>query len=226
MQTLLAAKSAYIFDWDGTIINTLPQKAKHFSRVMQGWLAQQGIACSIDEVEQEFYRLSGRPRPLLLSAMAQRWGVVLQSHEYERLSAEITRLNTQNLSQSLVYDDAMRLLRALCARRVKIFISSSVPQDELQALVSRAMPVEISDAFSAILGTTASIGKGAGHIQWLATTHGISLNAMLVLGDDEADVVLAREAGVDVVFVHRRGPIPKQAVWCVKSLDEVSKWIL
>lgn len=211
------AKRVFIFDWDGTLFDSMSAKTESFSTVISNHLP-----CGKDEAAAHYRRLSGHPRREIFAAVAKACGTTLAPETIEAMSGELTALNLEALKQAPLFDDALSLLHALQQMNKSIFISSSVPQDELQTLVAAKLPV----IPKAVFGSSPGFSKGKEHIARIRAQSNADALECIVIGDDRADAELSQAAGVDAVIVDREGRFESASFARISSLQEVTSCLI
>lgn len=193
----MASIKAVIFDWDGTVVDTMPLKIQNaseaFSRVFG--------ACP-RRVKETYEKYSGVPRKELFQFIAQESiGRKLSHSEFQQLSAEFTRTNLENYKKNSVFDEASRsALQSLKKKGLRLFVSSSAVQDEVMGL---AVELGLDNLFDEILGSRDGFRKGKEHIQYLSDAYQIPVHQMAMVGDERADIRLSQKVGVMAIGVTR-----------------------
>jgi phosphoglycolate phosphatase-like HAD superfamily hydrolase len=207
---------AILFDWDGTLMNTLDIKARNAGRAFQGVLE----SCP-EQVESAYRRHSGRPRRELFDAIAADvHGGPLDEGIYRVLNDAFSKLNGSTAGPDRVFPDVPPALCRLRGMGFALGISSSVPTRELRAAVSTA---GLEALFDFVLGSEPGCGKGRGHVEWIRRQNGWKAGDLCFVGDDVADIQLAREAGIPVVA--RVGTHPREALQ-VRAPDHIIQSLL
>lgn len=214
----LHTKRVFVFDWDGTILDSMPLKSLNFVRAFKSVIPesiQPGLA---DSVKGHYLRLSGHPRKYIFYEILNLLNLEPDKIFYDRFNAAFEVLNKQNLIHAKLFFDALDLLRALIDEGRQIFISSSVPPKELVDLVDAVLPSLIRRNISSILGSLDDFSKGRGHLQWIVSETGTTRDQILVVGDDLADYDLSLEAGVDCILVDRKCMLRGRKISAVSDL--------
>lgn len=201
----LHEKKVFVFDWDGTILDSMSMKSRNFEQAFRSVITVGSKSKLIDDVAGHYLRLSGRPRKYIFVQILNLLNLDEEQASFERFNLEFEALNKRDLIHAEVFEDAFELLKELAGHNRKIFISSSVPQRELVDLVDAILPDYIRHGISSVLGSEDGFAKGIGHLQWIMKETGASCDQLLVIGDDIADHELSLEAGVDCILVDRTG---------------------
>ncbi|MBU1425693.1 MAG: HAD hydrolase-like protein [Gammaproteobacteria bacterium] len=201
----LHEKKVFVFDWDGTILDSMAMKSRNFDQAFRSVITVGSKSKLIDDVAGHYLRLSGRPRKYIFVQILNLFNLDEEQASFERFNLEFETLNKRDLIHADVFEDAFELLKELAGHNRKIFISSSVPQRELVELVEAILPDSIRNGISSVLGSEDGFAKGIGHLRWIMKETGAPCDQLLVIGDDIADYELSFEAGVDCILVDRTG---------------------
>lgn len=221
LEALLKDKEVFVFDWDGTILDSMELKSVNFGQAfcsIQAGFQEQGLA---DSVAGHYLRLSGHPRKRIFLQIMAILGKEAEPDSFERFNDAFERLNKASLIHARIFPDALALLEELIKRGRRIFISSSVPPQELADLVDATLPAPARAGITAILGSRDGHTKGQGHLRTIMQETGAPQDKLLVFGDDPADHELTSEAGVDCILVDRSGILNPQGIRIVGSLIEI-----
>ena len=221
LHTKFYCKRVFVFDWDGTILDSMPMKSQNFVQAFQSAIPESVKLGLADNVAGHYLRLSGHPRKYIFFEILNLLHLEAAQISYDRFNAVFEALNKQNLIHADLFPDAAELLRALVEDNRQIFISSSVPPKELVELVDVALPSLIRHNISSILGSVDGFSKGKSHLQWIMNETGATINQLLVIGDDVADYELSFEAGVDCILVDRKGTLLESKINTVSDLNQI-----
>lgn len=217
----LAKKHVFVFDWDGTLFDSMAAKTRTFAAVMHDWLAAKGAAMAEDEVARLYRRYSGEPRRMIFQKIAHDAGTQASDDDCEAMSAALFARNRAALEDAPLFNDALPCLEALLDGDKRLCLSSSVPQAELSHFVERKLPGGVRARLGAILGSQPGLTKGPGHLGAIRTTTGADAAEVLVIGDDIADRELSHHAGIESVLVDRDGHLPPHTPH-ISSLYEIT----
>lgn len=221
LKHLLQCKEVFVFDWDGTILNSMEIKSRNFSQAFCSTLLCRQEQELRDKVASHYLRLSGHHRKRIFLQIITDMGNETKPGSYEHFNDAFEELNRASLIHARIFPDALNLLEALIKRGNRIFISSSVPPQELADLVEATLPESFRTGIAEILGSSDDHTKGLGHIETVMHKTGATQDKLLVLGDDPADHELSGEAGVDCILVDRLGKPSLAGIRAVRSLIEV-----
>jgi phosphoglycolate phosphatase-like HAD superfamily hydrolase len=185
-----------LFDWDGTLVNSLDIKIHN-----AGKLFAQKLALDPQKVEASYRRHSGVPRHQLFEAICRENGLAsLSPARFDRLSERFSEMNLAALSDphtpGLVPEETPATLRALKAHGSRMYVSSSSVEQELELL---AHGLGLRDYFDGILGSRPGFGKGPQHVAYVLEETSAGREQLVMVGDDVTDVRLGQQAGVLMV---------------------------
>ena len=191
----MTARYAHVvLDWDGTVVDTLHDKARNAAQVLSAALGAPAAA-----IEAAYLRHSGVARRVLFDRIASDTAArALSDPEFERLSAEFTSVNLARLAPAALQPGAEAALYALARRGVRLALSSSAPPEDLDPRVERS---GLRPLFDAVLASRPGFAKGPEHVASLCARWAVSPADLLAVGDEAADVALARAAGANVALV-------------------------
>jgi len=202
-KTSFESKKIIVFDWDGTIFDSMKAKIQSFSSVVSTYFCEIGVLTNPNDVANIYLKYSGRPRKEIFLKVAKEANYKLETSNIDELNKRLFLKNRTALANINIFPDALRLLKLLAGTDFLVYISSSVPQVELNYFVSIALPEDLISRFSGILGSADNFSKGYQHIDFIVEHSRKSLNEILVIGDDESDFHLSKSAGVTCILVDR-----------------------
>ena len=208
MLPTIAQKKIFVFDWDGTLFDSMAAKTISFAAVVSAWLARNGAPMSMPEVARCYRLYSGAPRRTIIRKIAQEAGANALDADCNAMSEALFEHNRTALETARLFDDALPCLDKLLARNKTLCLSSSVPQAELSHFVKRKLPASLRNRLAAVLGSQPALSKGSGHLGAIRTVTGADAAEVIVIGDDIADRDLSAEVGIDAVLVDRDGHLP------------------
>jgi len=190
-----------VFDWDGTLIESLPLKIKN-----AGILFEETFGVSGADVETAYRIHSGIPRRQLFEAICADNGLPpLTDAQFSSLSAEFTKRNRAAVSRVEVESVVLLTLAALNEKGYPLFISTSAVPDEV---LSVTKSLKLDRYFQEILGSQGDFTKGPVHIEYILGKLSIPKDRIWFVGDEPSDVRLGKQAGVRTVV--KTGSHPKE----------------
>lgn len=184
-----------LFDWDGTLLNSLDVKIHNAGR-----LFATANNLQPELVEAAYRRHSGIPRRQLFDAIRADFELPPLSQEaFTSLSEQFTELNLRTLmaeGQDILPPETIPALAALHSLGCLLYVSSSANRREI---LSVAQALGLAGYFEEILGSSPGFSKGRDHIEYVRRKHSAALDELVFVGDDPADIRLSRAAGVFVI---------------------------
>lgn len=192
-----------IFDWDGTLFDSVPAKRSNFIKIVTDFLGIQNSDLGRLTLSRTFDELSGLKRRAVLEHMCAKFDHLLSEDEYQSINSELFSLNKTSLQNCKLFPDALRLLQRLLNLESSVWISSSVPQTELDYFVNVNVPKHLSGVFSGVLGSDDSFCKGVPHFTRIEFQSKINLKDFLFIGDDPTDIRLGQLSRVPSLLISR-----------------------
>ena len=184
--------SGYIFDLDGTLIDSMPVHYQAWDIAMQ----EVGIGEKLDE--ELFYALGGIPTPLVAQKIADHYGIEVDPDEVDRRKEEIymSMMGTVKL-----IDPVVAFARRV-ARDCPVAVATGGAAEVALPAIEEA---GLSDVFSIVI-TPADVPIGRGKPEpdmflEAAKRMGVPPQDCLVFEDAKPGIRAARAAGMDVVVV-------------------------
>jgi phosphoglycolate phosphatase-like HAD superfamily hydrolase len=202
-------KDIYIFDWDGTLFNSMKVKKENFVEAFIEnfnitFLNKSEVSTKILRMYEEF---SGLPRETIYLKMLKNFKISKDSDKFNNFNEIFTNKNKEKLLNSNIFSDAIKALEKLVDKKKYIFISSSVPQDELTFFVKQKLEKNILANISGVLGSDGNFCKGEAHIAYISNKLKIGKAQMLFISDDISDYKIYKNNGVDCVLVNRKNKV-------------------
>ncbi len=192
-----------IFDWDGTLFDSIPTKRSNFIKVVTDFLGLQNSESGRLALSRTFDEFSGLKRRVVLEHMCAKFEHVLSEDEYQSINSELFTSNKMTLKNCKLFPDALRLLQRLSNLESNVWISSSVPQTELDYFVSLYVPRHLSGVFSGALGSDDRFYKGEPHFAKIELQSKIHRGNFLFIGDDLSDIALGQLSHVPSLLISR-----------------------
>lgn len=195
MKDSAAPIRAFLFDWDGTLIDSLPLKIANAAD-----LFAERFGADSKEVRESYARHSGVPRRILFDRISYDCrGTTLSNVEYDSLSDAFTERNRQSVSKNgALRPGAMSTLLQLQESGVLLYISTSAEQDEIDSLAGH---FGLGQICHGIYGSRPSFSKGPDHAREVIELHGLSHADVAGVGDDVVDMELFRAAGIHPIGI-------------------------
>ena len=202
----LKNKKIFVFDWDGTLLDSMSIKANNFIRTIVKLVEanvknKPELSKDIDILYREF---SGLPRKILYENVIMNLGLNVSSFNYSDFDREFTELNKSCLINANIFNDAYYFLNYLIRKDKILFISSSVPQEELNYFTNKIIDDCLIKKFSGIFGSEINFSKGKEHIRFILKETGHCMEELVFIGDDIFDYNLSRQAGADFILINRK----------------------
>jgi len=185
-----------LFDWDGTLIDSLPTKVGNAGR-----LFQQEFGISPEDVTLAYRRVSGIPRKQLFASICADNGLpTLDDEHYQQLSQRFTEMNLASLTdpgaKGILAQETVDTLNALKAAGYPLYVSSSADPQEIR---KGASALGLDGFFTEMMGSLPGFGKGAQHVAHVLQSQAARACQLVFVGDEPADITLGRAAGVRTV---------------------------
>ncbi len=205
MDLNLKNKEVFIFDWDGTIIDSMDIKIGNFIETLSKLIGfEMNNYEFINRVKFLYEKYSGLPRKTLFENILKEANIKSEIIKYSNFNRNFSRLNKTNLLKAKIFEDAKSFLNLLIKNKKNIFISSSIPQEELIFFTSKKLDVNLKQNIKGILGTKNNFSKGNRHFEFIENNTGYKRERFLFIGDDLYDYKLSRNAEVDFVLINRK----------------------
>lgn len=205
MDLNLKNKEVFIFDWDGTIIDSMDIKIGNFIETLSKLIGfEMNNYEFINRVKFLYKKYSGLPRKTLFENILKEVNIKSEIIKYSNFNRNFSRLNKTNLFKAKIFEDAKSFLNLLIKNKKNIFISSSIPQEELIFFTSKKLDVNLKQNIKGILGTKNNFSKGNRHFEFIENNTGYKRERFLFIGDDLYDYKLSRNAEVDFVLINRK----------------------
>ncbi len=188
--------AGYLFDLDGTLIDTMPV---HFI-AWQAALQDAGLRGPLDE--DYFYSLGGMPTPRVAELMGQRYGLTLDplrvSHEKELRYLEVLKAGVPLITP------VVEFARRIALTHPRAIVTGGAPDVAYPSLAVSGLAV-LFDLVVTPHDVPPGRGKPAPDMFLLAAERmGVPPDKCLVFEDAEPGLAGARAAGMQVVHVPSR----------------------
>lgn len=216
-------KKVFVFDWDGTIFDSMTVKRYLFEEAVSQYLMtiQHDHIIPEEEIVEIYIAHSGQPRFEIFQIISKKYGLGFTQEDFEKISKLLFEKVRRALPSMPIFKDAERFLQALMARNGLIFISSSVPQPELEFIVREKLPHEVLSHLQGIFGSLPNFTKGPKHIEKIKAMTNSPSESIIVFGDDLADYTLSKQAEVDCILLDREGKFSKSSFCHIPTFDHL-----
>ncbi len=203
--------SAIVFDFDGTLADSMPFLERIGVRVMMDY-----YGVSKEEATRRYRMTTGLPYEHQVE-------LNFPGHPANRRAVEeFEALKLQCIYEQELFPDAEATVRALRRMGMQLFVSSSTFQPTIEEYFRRR---GLLDCFDEVVGYRPGFEKGAHHFMHIQRVHGVDLSDAVFVGDSLKDyersvgfcrfIAVARMFGEDDFRrVGHTGPV-------VHSLSEV-----
>jgi phosphoglycolate phosphatase-like HAD superfamily hydrolase len=172
-------------------------------------------------VKNFYIELSGAPRFELFSKISKILNCKNIDKAFILFNNLFTQLNKTELKKTSLFYDAKDFITTSYRSDIRMFISSSAPEDELLNTTKSALESPYDSFFERIMGTTKDYQKGELHIQKICGITGCSKEDLLFFGDDYEDYRLAFNAGISCIIIDREKRHTNQDIPTVHSFNNI-----
>jgi phosphoglycolate phosphatase-like HAD superfamily hydrolase len=178
-----------LFDWDGTLIESLPLKIENASLLFAE------IGADAEHVRSSYAHHSGVPRRELFDRIAvDTLGRPLNEEEFSRLSLTFSEKNRSTVRiRGSLKPNVLPVLRKLSVLGIPTFVSTASSPEEVTDL---ARHFGVESVVVEVMGSTDGFTKGEGHVRHVCDRYGLKRNHLIGVGDDLSDVKLFKAAGI------------------------------
>ena len=187
--------AGYIFDLDGTLVDTMPLHYRAWNRAMQ----HAGLRGELSE--DLFYSLGGVPTRRVAKLLAEHYGLTI---DVEKVFHQKEALFIELRSEMKLIDAVVAFARQAVAQRVPVSVASGGPRD----IVRHTLELMKIAALFPVVVTPEDVahGKPAPDMFLLAAKKmGVAPGRCLVFEDAEPGIQAAEAAGMKWVHVESRG---------------------
>ena len=182
-----AQTKAVIFDFDGTIVDSMNAFADIAARVMPKHLAIDSATA-----RRKYLESSGIP-------FFQQLEILFPGHPAnEKTAEEFERIKLEGYFEEPLYADAAKTVRRLRESGIRTIVSSNNFQHLVERFVE-GRPIE----FDMVLGFKEGFAKGADHFRHIESFLGVPREGMTFVGDSLKDGERALQYGIE--FIAKEG---------------------
>lgn len=178
---------AVIFDFDGTIVDSMNAFANIASKVMP-----RHYAIDTETAKQRYLETSGLPFFQQLEA------IFPGNPANAKAAEEYENLKLRNYFDEPLFEDAVETISNLRSRGIKVIVSSNNFQHLVDKFVGRT-----GIEFDMVLGFKPGFAKGRDHFKHIEEKTGVARNAMTFIGDSIKDGERAADYGIK--FIAKEG---------------------
>ncbi|MFH1874558.1 MAG: HAD-IA family hydrolase [Pseudomonadota bacterium] len=176
-------KKVVVFDFDGTIVDSMESFAQIAAQVMP-----KHYEIDAKTAYEKYILTSGLPFFEQLETLFP------GNSANPQASLEFETIKKQSYTQKRVFADADETLKTLQAKNIKVVVSSNNFQELVDDFVKQA---EIS--FDLVLGYRVNFAKGADHFKYILQEVGCTHEEITFVGDSLKDADKASMFGIDFI---------------------------
>lgn len=181
------AKKVAVFDFDGTIVDSMGTFAKIASRVMPKYYTVDAATA-----HRLYLTTSGIP-------FFEQLETIFPGHPQNPKAAnEYETIKKESYFTKKIFTDVPEAIRDLKNNKIKVIVSSNNFQELVNEFVSRTKM-----SFDMVLGYKNNFAKGADHFNYIMKRLGCTREEMVFIGDSLKDAERARDFGID--FIGKEG---------------------
>lgn len=179
---------AIVFDFDGTIIDS----QRGIARAFQQALATKNIEESIEVIQ-------GLIGPPLTQTIIDKYGFTEEERD-RAMKIHMTYYETEGLYESRIYDGVKEMFQAIKDKRIPLLIATNKPQDFAEKQLEHYGLDEYVDQ---LRGNDRAQKRGTKKmfIKEVLDEAKVSPEKALMVGDRDADLLPAKELGMDTAGV-------------------------
>ncbi len=207
-----------VFDWDGTIFNSMKYKKLNIIKSLQNFTNIESK--KIIELHKKY---SGIPRRHLIEKIYfESQGIILEDETYNKISKFYTKMNIESSKNATIFPDALRLIQKIKKiNKIKIYISSSASREEIEYSAKKN---EIACYFIELLGSENEFTKGKTHFDYILKKENIGKENLVFIGDDYHDYLIGKQNNITTYQVCR-GNSRLDDNFKIGSMDDIELYI-
>ena len=199
--------NAIIFDFDGTLADSMPFLANIGIQIMKKY-----YDIDYDEAAERYKSTTGLPYEHQINLNFPGY------EQNERAIEEFEKLKIERIFKQQLFPDVVETLTQLNQMDISVFVSSSTYQPIIVEYFAKR---ELSTCFVEVVGYRPGFEKGKHHFEHIKAEHGIRLDDTLFVGDSLKDYERSKEycefVGLEGMFKEKdfrraghKGPVIQQ----------------
>ncbi len=190
---MISNKKAIIFDFDGTLVDTMQIFADVASRLISEYYGMPK-----ERAREMYFKTSGLP-------FCKQIEIIFPGHKLNQETAlTYEREKLEATSGVSMDEETAGALSALRGLGYNLAISSNNGQENITKFIDNN---KLHEMFKLFLGFKDGFGKGKEHFEFIKNTLGLNNRELVFVGDSLNDYRLANENGVD--FIGKTGTFSK-----------------
>ena len=165
--------SAIIFDFDGTLADSMPFLANIGIQIMKKYYGIEN-----DEAAEKYKSTTGLPYEHQVNLNFPGY------EQNERAIEEFEKLKIERIFEQQLFPDVVETLTKLNEMSIAVFVTSSTFQPIIAEYFAKR---ELSTCFAEVVGYRPGFEKGKDHFEHIKAKHGILLGDTLFVGDSLKD---------------------------------------
>ncbi|MBU1179911.1 HAD hydrolase-like protein [Patescibacteria group bacterium] len=209
---MLNNKSTIIFDFDGTLVDTM-----HIFADIASCLISENYNILKEEARKMYFETSGLPFHKQLEIMFAKNELnqkIASIYEEQKLDAT---------TDVTIEEEEFEALKILKDSGYDLIVSSNNFQYNIDNFVNNN---NLNDIFSLALGFKDSFGKGKEHFNYIMENLGVDSKGMMFIGDSLNDARLAKENNIE--FIGKIGTFNQKdfagldkSIKCIRSINDL-----
>ena len=204
---------AVIFDFDGTVVNTMP-----FLIELAAKLMSENYNISQDAAKKRYLETSGMP-------FASQIALIFPDHpKNQEVVNTFESMKQEGIFAHSVFPEVIPTVRYFSNKKIKTFICSSSPQEIIER---HTKAKKLDDLFDGAFGYKPGFGKGE-QIDFILQHHTLHPEEVVFVGDSLRDFDFAKSKKIQFIGIERifkRKDFQKIGALSVRSMTDFVKLI-